>query len=616
MCGIVGWVDFKDDISAKASVMKEMVQSLIPRGPDAEGTWSSAHALLGHRRLIVVDPEGGAQPMTRSRGDKNYTITYNGELYNTLEIRSILENRGCRFQSRKSDTEVLLNAYIEWGEECVTRFNGIFAFAIWDEEKQTLFMARDRLGVKPLFYTLKGTRFLFASEIKALLAHPDVKAVVDAESLAEIFVLGPSRTPGHGVFKSLFEIRPGYTLKYDRQGIHLNQYWNLESFPHQEDLDTTSAHLLELFQDTVERQLVADVPVCTLLSGGLDSSAITAVAAKVYRKKGYPPLKTFSVDYLENNQYYKENSFETSADGPWAQRVSEFLGTDHQAIIIDNLELGDALLPSLLAHDLPGMTDIDASLYLFCREIRKQAVVALSGECADEILGGYPWFRETKRSSNDSFPWVRMLAERMGYLSPDLVKKMNPEAYSQGRYREALAEVSCLEGESPLEARIREIFYLNITRFMPTLLDRKDRMSMAWGLEVRVPFSDHRLVEYIWNIPWSMKNHNGMSKGILRRALHGLLSDEVLLRQKSPYPKTHHPLYAQAVCYELKRVINNQSSPVLALINREAVESILDSGQAFMEKPWFGQLMGDVQFMAYLLQVNRWLLKYQVTIDL
>jgi asparagine synthase (glutamine-hydrolysing) len=616
MCGIAGWVDFEDNIMGKVSVMEKMMQSLIPRGPDAEGIWRSPHALLGHRRLIVVDPAGGAQPMTRSRGDKSYTITYNGELYNTLEIRGLLENCGYHFQSRNSDTEVLINAYIEWGSACVSRLNGIFAFAIWDEDKQSLFMARDRLGVKPLFYSCKGSRFLFASEIKALLSHPQVEAELDAEGLAEIFVHGPARTPGHGVFKGINELKPGNTLSYDRQGIHFHRYWKLESFPHQEDLDTTTAHLRELFEDTVKRQLVADVPVCTLLSGGLDSSAITAVAAKVFKEKGYPPLKTFSVDYLENNQYYQANSFETSSDGPWAQRVSEFLGTDHQAIIIDNLELGEALLPSLLANDLPGMTDIDASLNLFCREIRKQAVVALSGECADEILGGYPWFRETERTRADSFPWVRMLSERMGYLSPEIVKKMKPEAYSQERYREALEEVPRLEGESPLEARIREMFYLNITRFMPTLLDRKDRMSMAWGLEVRVPFSDHRLVEYIWNIPWSMKNYNGMSKGILRRALSGLLPDEVLLREKSPYPKTHHPIYAQAVRYELKRVINNQASPLLALINREAVVGILDSDRAFMKTPWFGQLMGDVQFMAYLLQVNRWLLKYKVRINI
>jgi asparagine synthase (glutamine-hydrolysing) len=554
--------------------------------------------------------------MTRYHNGNNYTITYNGELYNTLDIRRTLENRGYHFQTRNSDTEVLLIAYIEWGAKCVTRFNGIFAFAIWDEAKQSLFMARDRLGVKPFFYAKKGNSFLFASEIKALLVHPKVEPVVDAEGLAEIFVLGPARTPGNGVFKGLYEVKPGHTLIYDNQGIHINRYWSLESFPHLEDLDTTTCHLRELFQDTVKRQLVADVPVCTFLSGGLDSSAITAVAAQVFREEGRPPLKTFSVDYLENDKYYRSNSFETSADTPWAARVSNYLGTDHNAIFIDNMELFNALRPSMEAHDLPGMTDIDASLYLFCREVRKGAVVALSGECADEILGGYPWFRAEEEKSFHNFPWIRMLTERNAYLSPELVNKMNPDEYSKVRYHEALAEVPRLEGESLAEARVREMFYLNISRFMPTLLDRKDRMSMAWGLEVRVPFSDHRLLEYIWNIPWTMKNHNGMSKGILRRALRGLLPDEVLMRQKSPYPKTHHPVYGQAVCYELKKVLKNTASPLLALVNSKGLEAVLDSGQAFLKMPWFGQLMGDVQFMAYLLQVNRWLMKYKVSINI
>lgn len=612
MCGIAGWVDFKNNIEGQGAVIEEMVHSLVPRGPDAEGIWTSEHAILGHRRLIVVDPEGGAQPMIRTYSGANYTIAYNGELYNTLEIRKSLERCGYHFQSRNSDTEVLLTAYIEWGPKCVTRFNGIFAFAIWDEENKSLFLARDRVGVKPLFYAHQGSRFLCASEIKALLVHPEIEAVIDVEGLAEILVLGPARTPGHGVFKGISELRPGCSLIFDRQGVRIQRYWNLESSPHNEDLDTTSCHLRELFQDTVRRQLVADVPVCTFLSGGLDSSAITAVAVQAFREQGLPTLKTFSVDYMDNEKYYRSNSFETSADAPYAKQVSDFLGTEHQAIFINNKELADALVPSLYANDLPGMTDIDSSLFLFCREIRKQAVVALSGECADEILGGYPWFSQKEV---DSFPWNRMLSERTAYLLPELVQKIEPETYRRDRFREALSEVPYLEGESLLEKKMREMFYLNITRFMPTLLDRKDRMSMAWGLEVRVPFSDHRLLEYIWNIPWEMKNYNGMSKGILRRALKGLLPDEVLLRQKSPYPKTHHPVYGQAVRTELKTVLDNKESPLLELINVKAMKHIMDSGQTFLQLPFFGQLMGDVQFMAYLLQINRWLIKYHIKLS-
>lgn len=613
MCGIAGWIDYKDNITEEEAVIRNMTNTLIPRGPDAQGIWSSPHALLGHRRLIVVDPEGGVQPMTRSGRGTDCTIVYNGELYNTREIRRSLESCGHSFQSRNSDTEVLLTAYIEWGDECVKKFNGIFAFAIWDQKKRRLFMARDRVGVKPLFYAIHDRRLVFASEIKALLAHPDIKPEIDEEGLAEIFVLGPSRTPGHGVFKGISELRPGHILNYDQQGLSIKRYWNLLSFPHYEDLDSTSGHLRELFVDTVRRQLVADVPVCTLLSGGLDSSAITAVAARELRQKGFPPLKTFSVDYLEDEKYFLPNSFETGSDAPWARRVSEYWGTEHHAVFIKNEELADALRPALYANDLPGMTDIDSSLYLFCREIRKEAVVALSGECADEILGGYPWF---KQKETDFFPWIRLVRERTAYLSPQLVRKIKPEVYSRERYLEGLAEVPCLEGEDPAEARVREMFYLNITRFMPTLLDRKDRMSMAWGLEVRVPFSDHRLLQYIWNIPWKMKNHHGMSKGILREALRGLLPNEVLERRKSPYPKTHHPVYGEAVRNKLSKVLKNKTSPISDLVNLQALSGVLETGRPFLNMPWFGQLMGDVQFMAYLLQVNRWLLKYKIRINI
>ncbi len=613
MCGIAGWIDFKNNIIERQNLIQSMVKTLIPRGPDAEGIWSAPHVLLGHRRLVVVDPVGGAQPMTRSGRGNDYTIVYNGELYNTLEIRRTLESCGYNFKTRNSDTEVLLTAYIEWGEACVRRLNGIFAFAIWNHEKEQLFMARDRVGVKPLFYMKKGSQFLFASELKAILIHPEAEAEINEEGLAEILVMGPSRTPGLGVFKGICELRPGHTLTLDQQGMRIQRYWNLQSFPHKEDLAATSQHLRELFIDTVKRQLVADVTVSTLLSGGLDSSAITAIAAQEFKDRGLPPLKTFSVDYVDDDKYYRPNSFETSADAPYAKRVSDFWGTEHHAVLINNRELADALIPALAANDLPGMTDIDSSLYLFCREIRQHVVVALSGECADEILGGYPWFRQ---KGFDSFPWIRMLKERTAYFSPELVHKIKPEEYHRSRYREALDEVPHLEGENPDEAKIRELFYLNITRFMPTLLDRKDRMSMAWGLEVRVPFSDHRLLEYIWNIPWEMKNLKGMSKGILRLALQGILPDEVLYRQKSPYPKSHHPVYADAVRTELKHVLEDKSSPLLELINLKALKAVMNSDRPFLELPFFGQLMGDVQFMAYLLQVNRWLLEYRIKIKI
>lgn len=614
MCGITGWIDWEIDLTGQRQVLETMTNSMSKRGPDATGIWLSTRAALGHRRLVVVDPEGGAQPMIRQRGDEVYAITYNGELYNTLELRRELESHGHNFLSRNSDTEVLILSYIEWGTSCVEKFNGIFAFAVWDDADQSLFLARDRLGVKPLFYTRAGASFIFGSELKALLAHPKVQPEVDGEGLAEIFVMGPSRTPGQGIYRDINEVKPGCCLLVNKGGIHHRRYWSLGSKPHTDGFNETVARIRQLFIDTVERQLVSDVPVCTLLSGGLDSSAITAVAAAAFKREGMGKLHTYSLDYQGNEQFFRPDYFQPNSDAPWVKRVSEFLGTIHHVVEIDTAELADALTPATMANDLPGMADVDSSLYLFCRQIKEKATVALSGECADEIFGGYPWFRNKEALEANTFPWIRLMREKLGLLSPELVERIRPYEYVADRYRKAMEEVPRLPGEDPFEARMREVFYLNITRFMQTLLDRKDRMSMAVGLEVRVPFCDHRLVEYVWNIPWSIKNCDNMAKGILRRALSGLLPDKVLGRSKSPFPKTHNPAYLKMVQDWILRILEDRDSPLLPLINENAIREMALSGAAVFDRPWFGQLMRGPQFLAYLIQVDTWLRRYRVKI--
>ncbi|KUG03904.1 asparagine synthetase [hydrocarbon metagenome] len=613
MCGIAGWISWNTDLREADSIIERMSDTLQNRGPDAKGVWSSRHAALGHRRLIIVDPEGGKQPMVRIDRERIFVITYNGELYNTLELRRDLEKKGHVFYSRNSDTEVILTAYIEWGVDCVERFNGIYAFGIWNEEEQSLFLARDRLGVKPLFYHLCSSQLLFASEPKAILIHPALKAEVDQEGLAEILFMGPSRTPGHGIFKGMKELKPGSWMLYKADHMMIKKYWSLKSFIHNDSLDDTAERLRDLFCSSVKKQLIADRTLCTMLSGGLDSSAITAVAAGVYTYS-HDVLHTFSVDYADNARFYMPNQFETSSDNPWIQQVSNFLHTRHNSIVLDNRELAATLEPALLANDMPDMTDINSSLYLFCREVKNHAAVALSGECADEILGGYPWFHDADVIKTRGFPWIRMLPERSRFLSSGLQQHLTGEDYVREKYLEAIKEVPALEGEPEWDARMREISYLNITRFMQTLLDRKDRMSMANGLEVRVPFADHELVQYVWNIPWQMKNYGGMAKGILRKALTGILPAPVLERRKSPYPKTHNPLYAEEVKKELLRVLDAPSAAIQELINKDIIRYHVERGRPFFEKPWFSQLMGDIQYMAYLLQINRWLENYQVNI--
>ncbi|MEL7567888.1 MAG: asparagine synthase (glutamine-hydrolyzing) [Dehalobacterium sp.] len=614
MCGIVGWTDFSRNITDQVQVLAAMAERLIPRGPDASGYWFSEHAVFGHRRLVVVDPEGGNQPMIRASGNTQYVMVYNGELYNTEDIRQELLSRGYTFQGW-SDTEVLLCSYIEWGENCLDKLNGIFAFAIWDEKKQHLFLARDRIGVKPLFYSQQGSSFFFASEIKAILAHPMVLPKIDREGLAEIFVMGPARTPGHGVFKGISELKPGHSMVVDRKGIRIQQYWSLVSSRHEEDLDCTISSVRDLLFDAIKRQLISDVPLCTLLSGGLDSSAITAVAAEVYQKEEKEPIRTFSIDYVGNEEHFKVNEFQPNSDTPWVKKVSEFFGTRHYSYFIDTPQLVESLYPAVLARDLPGMTDVDSSLFLFSCEIKKQATVGLSGECADEVFGGYPWFYRQNETETGTFPWSRRANERMHLFSPELLELIKPQQYMADRYQEALDEVPRFSGDNFEDARMREMFYLNLTRWMPTLLDRKDRMSMATGLELRVPFCDHRLVEYVWNVPWEMKYYQNREKGLLRQALKGFLPDDVLWRKKSPYPKTHNPAYLEAVRGLILQILEDKSSPLLLFINKEAVKELAWSVKVETNLPWFGQLMNVPQLFAFFIQVDYWLREYKVMIE-
>lgn len=613
MCGITGWIDWTRDLTQDSSSLIKMTETLALRGPDASGTWISSHCALGHRRLSVIDPENGAQPMIRRSGDDTYVVVYNGELYNALELRKELEDRGRTFTTH-CDTEVLLVSYMEWGKACVERFNGIFAFAIWDVTEQEMFLARDRLGVKPLFISFADGLFIFGSEPKAILAHPAVKAEVGAEGLAEIFIIGPARTPGQGVYKDITELLPGQCMTVNRSGVRKTKYWSLETIPHEEDVEATAEHVRELLKDTTERQLVSDVPVGTLLSGGLDSSALTALAVRYYEQTGQGNVNTYSVDYRDNDKHFKAHAFQPNSDAPWIERMVSHLDTIHHPIQFDTPELVGALRDATLARDLPGMADVDASLLLFCREIKKGATVAISGEAADEIFGGYPWFHREEALSANTFPWSLASSMRAELLAPDVAAWIKPIDYINDRYAQAIAEVPYLEGESETVRKMRKMSYLNITRFMPTLLDRKDRMSMAAGLEVRVPFCDHRLVQYVWNIPWEIKTAGDREKGILRRALRGVLPDDVLTRKKSPYPKTHNPNYLSAVKGLVLDILNDPSSPLLPLINVSKIRELAESDSAKSNIPWFGQLMSGPQLFAYLYQVNTWLKEYGVSV--
>ncbi|MGG0252708.1 asparagine synthase (glutamine-hydrolyzing) [Bacillus toyonensis] len=613
MCGITGWVDYKRSLEGERAVVMKMAETLAKRGPDDNKVWIKGNVAFGHKRLIVVDPEGGKQPMTCLKDEANYAICYNGELYNTEDIRKELLRRGYTFKGH-SDTEVLLASYIEWKEECVDHLNGIYAFAVWDERKEQVFIARDRLGVKPLFYKYDSGRLLFGSELKAILAHPDVKAEVTLEGLSEIFGLGPSRTPGHGIYAGIKELRPGHAMTFSKNGLCIWRYWNVESKKHEDSFEETVEKTRFLLQDAITRQLVSDVPLCTFLSGGVDSSAITAIAAKEYERSGKGPLHTYSIDYEDNEKYFKANAFQPNSDAPFINLMTETFQTTHHRCVISNELLAECLTEAVLVRDLPGMADIDSSLLWFCREIKQDFVVGLSGECADEIFGGYPWFYREDDLQSSAFPWMRSTEAREQLLKKEWRSKLNLQQYVQRRYEESIQEVPILEGESPLEAKRRQLFYLNMVWFMTTLLDRKDRMSMGASLEVRVPFADHRLVEYAWNIPWEMKMYENREKGLLRKALEGILPHDILYRKKSPYPKTHNPHYTKAVTVWLQDLLTDKGSILHELFDKEQLNGLIHSGGSAFQTPWFGQLMTGPQLLAHLAQIHVCFKEYGVNI--
>ncbi len=615
MCGICGYISYKENYiksrERERVLAKMMADTMYSRGPDAGGEWVGEHAVFAHRRLAVIDPERGKQPMKRVSEGYEFVITYNGELYNADELRRGLEKRGYKFETT-SDTEVLLYMYIHYGDECAKQLNGIFAFAVYDSMRQSVFLCRDRFGVKPLFYSEKDNAFVFGSEIKALLKYPGIEARLNREGLCELFAISPARTAGCGVFKGIKELKPGHCMRVSRRGICEKAYWQLKSGEHTDSYTDTIEKVRFLLTDAIKRQLVSDVPIATFLSGGLDSSFITAVAASEFKKQG-KQLSTYSFDYEDNDKYFHSTKFQPDSDTKWVPRMVDEFGTDHTYLVCPNDVLVPMLDDALRAKDLPGMADCDSSLLYFCREVKKRHTVALSGECSDEIFGGYPWFRDPHAFETPAFPWCYDLSMRNEILIDSVRKSLDLDGYSRMRYEESIRETPEYAGDNAEERRRREISWLNINWFMTNLLDRKDRMSMASGLEVRVPFCDHRLVEYVWNIPWEMKNRDNVSKNILREAAKGILPEDVRLRRKSPYPKTHNPFYEAEVKARLKEIVEDVSSPILSICDRGKLYDIIN-GKSDYGKPFFGQLMAGPQFIGFLVQVNTLLNEYNVRI--
>ncbi len=580
--------------------IRELLQSMFRRGSEGHGSYETKDKCF---------LRAGGQPVTLEWAGERYVITVDGELYNGQQLRTELEKLGHVF-SGPSDAEVLLHAYAQWKEAMTDKCNGIFALAVLEEKAGRVYLARDRIGVKPLFYAEHWGGLLFASEIKTILVYPTMETELDSEGVGEILLLGPGRTPGSGVFRNVREIEPGCWGIYENGKMKITRYWKLTDREHTDSFDATVETVRSLVLDAIHGQMTTQVPMGTFLSGGLDSSLISAVCAQEWEKKG-ERLDTFSVDYVDNDKYFQAGKFQPNSDPEFIRIMQKNIDSRHHWTVISPAELANTIEAVTVARDLPGMADVDASLHIFCNRISPHVTVALSGECADEIFGGYPWYRDPAVRDAEGFPWARTLRERTLLLQPWVLEKTDPESFVADRCNQTLKEADILPGNTPVDRRIKELVNLNFRWFMQTLLDRNDRMSAQSGLKVRVPMCDYRIAEYLYSVPWEYKDYQGREKGLLRHAMEGLLPEQVLWRKKSPYPKTHHPKYLELVSKRLRQVLADPQAPILQIIRKEALENLLQEDFVW---PWYGQLMGRPQTIAYMLQINFWLKHYSVRI--
>ncbi|UNZ19949.1 asparagine synthase (glutamine-hydrolyzing) [Streptomyces sp. 891-h] len=618
MCGIAGWIDFAREMREEGSTVRTMAGTLANRGPDDEAVWTDADAALGHRRLAVIDVDDSTQPMTAEHDGRTLAVlVHNGEIYNYREVRARLTSLGHRFRTA-GDTEVVLRAYLEWGPECVRRLDGMFAFAVWDPRSRQLLLARDRLGIKPLYYARTAHGLLFGSEPKALLAHPSLECVVDAEGLAEL--LAYIATPGHAVYRGIRELPAGHTavLREGAGGAVLSEsrYWSLPNHEHPDTLERTVETVRGLLDESVGSHLVADVPLCTLLSGGVDSSALAAFAARA----GAGRPRTFAVDFEGHTERFRKDFWHEDPDAPYAVEVARHVGTDHEPVVLRTAELADHVVDAaaLRAQDLPRpIPDMDRSLYLLLRAVRQRSTVALMGEVADELFGGYQSFRDPTLVDTANFPWVTMGLRvaphgmSTGLLDPGLLRKIDVPGYSAQRWSETVAEVPDVPGESETERVMRRVGHAHLTRWLPLLLSRDDRLSMAVGLELRVPYCDHRLVEYVYNIPWAMKTADGREKSVLRSAVADLLPESVTQRRKSPFPITQDPDYGQVLRRRFNAVVADPASPVRPLLDGPACAELAAEDRPIAVDGW-----GERRNVEMVLQLDAWLRHYRVRLDL
>ncbi|MFI9387616.1 asparagine synthase (glutamine-hydrolyzing) [Kutzneria sp. NPDC052558] len=602
MCGVAGWVSFSRDLSTQRPTVEAMTHSMACRGPDEWGVWLSPRAALGHRRLSVIDLPGGTQPMSVDTPGGPVVMAYSGETYNFRELRAELSGRGHRFRT-DSDTEVVLRGYLEWGAAVAERLVGMCAIGIWDSRYERLTLIRDRMGVKPLHFQRFEDGVLFGSEPKAILAHPGVDPAVDTDGLRRMFAACVWFRDG--VYSGQRVVEPGTVVQIDRDGVREHTYWRLTAAEHEDDQATTIARIRDMVEDNVRHELVADVPLGFLLSGGLDSSALVAVANRRMADSGSRP-RTFSVDFPGQAENFRSSPEQDAADAPFVTAMVEHLGSDHRRIVLDHKQLSDPELRRAVvaAWDWPtGMGDLNSSLYLLLRAVREHVTVALSGEAADEVFAGHIWHRSEDALRGGLLPWHATLLSRVDptpFLTDEVQAALDMPVFNRDLHSDTVAATPRLDGEDADEREARTARYAGLVHFLRFMEDRLDRMAMGVGLETRVPFCDHRLVQYAFNVPGRMHSFDGREKSLLRAAVADLLPASVSRRRKSPYPSTQDPMYVEALREQVRQVLASPSDPVFDLFDRSRVVTATQAPT--------GQLLGPQRAMfEKLLDMVAWL---------
>jgi asparagine synthase (glutamine-hydrolysing) len=609
VCGIAGFLSLDSSRSDGLPALERMTAAIAHRGPDDSGFYSRPGVFVGHRRLSIVDVAGGLQPMSNENG--RVWIAFNGEIFNHSDLRPPLEAAGHHYRTR-CDTETILHAYEQYGSDCVSRFRGMFAFAIWDENTETLFCARDRLGIKPFYYFYDGKTFAFASEIKALLAHPAISAGFEDSLLAEHLAFGYVSSE-QTLFRGIRKLMPGHHLTVRRRessGPRIEGYWEAQAPERQESRPDAEwiSDCRQRFEEAVRTRLMSDVPLGVFLSGGVDSSAI---ASMVTRLTPGDRLKTFSVGYAE--EQYSELA--------WARQVSQIIGSEHREVTVGMEDFFD-ILPKLVWHeDEPITWPSSVSLYYVSELASHHVKVVLTGEGSDELFGGYEryqhflwnqrwmaWyglfpraFREFARRRIEDSPLIgaslRRKAQHTFLGRQNTVESLQLDnfycAFSEAEQRSLLKNTAptgtaysnfltywnARRSSSPLS----QMLYADQKTYLVELLMKQDQMSMATSIESRVPFLDHQFVEFAAQAPDHLKIRGGVAKYILKKAVEDLLPHDIIYRKKMGFPTPVRSWLRDERAKPLFARLLDPEGLLASYLDRRAIRSLIERHQNGME---------------------------------